>query len=101
MSNRGPKPYTSISSAVDFTPPILWIQIITAGSGGLVVVDDSGTTQTYSGLTDERVLVGPFRQITSMTCSLIHVGDSVPVPTPNPTTAIYASTSSGSGSDLI
>jgi len=83
MSNRGPIDYTSISSAVTFVPPILWIMVISTGSGGLVVKDETGTSRTYAGLAaGDPPLVGPFTEITSMTCTKIRVGDSLPVPTP-------------------
>lgn len=78
QANRGPIEYTTISSALTFSPPIAWIQIITAGSGGLVVKDETGTARTYTGLNAERPLVGPFNEITSMTCSKIMVGDGDP-----------------------
>jgi hypothetical protein len=98
MSNRGPIDYTSISSAVAFTPPILWIQVLSTGSGGLVVKDESDDAQTYAGLVAGDVLVGPFREITSMTCSKIRVGDSVPVPVSNKITG--SSLNGASVSDL-
>ncbi len=81
-ANRGPIEYSSLASPVPFNtdtnPPIAWIQVITAGSGGLVVKDEAGTARTYTGLNAERVLVGPFSELTSMTCSKIMVGDGPP-----------------------
>jgi len=76
--NRGPIPYTSISSAVTFSPPIAWIHIDSAGSGGLVVKDEAGTSRTYASLPAGRVLNGPFAEITSMTCAGISAGDGLP-----------------------
>jgi hypothetical protein len=84
--NRGPIEYTSISSAVAFDPPIAWIQVVTAGSGGLVVKSQDGTAQTYAGLVAGDIYYGPFNQITSMTCSKIRVGDGA-VPPANPALA--------------
>lgn len=81
-ANRGPIEYTSIASAVPFAPPIVWIQVVSAGSGGLVVKAEDGTARTYTGLVAGDVLSGPFSEITSMTCSKIRVGDG-PVPAPN------------------
>lgn len=81
-ANRGPVQVTSIATPITpaavaggTTPPIVWIQIVTAGSGGLVVKDESGTTRTYSGLLAGQTLYGPFTEITSMTCSKILYGD--------------------------
>lgn len=89
MSNRGPIEITSVSTALPYTPPILWIQVISAGSGGLVVVDDNGESRTYTGLlAGDPPLVGPFRQITSMTLAKIRVGDSVPVPAASPASSL-------------
>lgn len=102
MSNRGPIEYTSVASPLTFTPPILWIQVISAGSGGLVVKDEGGTTRTYTGLSaTDPPLVGPFREITSMTLSKIRVGDSVPVPPAAPTSSLLGSTSAGNGAALV
>lgn len=77
--NRGPIEYTSVS-AVAFSPPIRWVQVITAGSGGLVVKDEGGASRTYTGLVSGEVLFGPFAELTSMTLSKIRVGDG-PAPT--------------------
>jgi hypothetical protein len=74
-ANRGPIEYSAISPAVTFNPPIQWIQVATAGSGGLVVKDEGGTSRTYTGLLAGQVLAGPFSEITSMTTSKILVGD--------------------------
>ncbi len=76
-NNRGPIEYTSISTAVTFTNPAIinWIQISSAGSGGLVVKDEGGQPRTYTGLLAGQVLFGPFTELTSMTCSKILVGD--------------------------
>lgn len=85
--NRGPIEYTSISAGgVAFDPPIAWVQVVTAGSGGLVVKSQDGTAQTYAGLIGGDVYYGPFNEITSMTCSKIRVGDGVVAP-PNPARA--------------
>jgi hypothetical protein len=74
-ANRGPIEITSISTALTYTPAIRWIQIITAGSGGLVVKDEGGVARTYAGLLAGDVLAGPFTELTSMTLSKIRVGD--------------------------
>lgn len=79
FSNRGPVEVTSISTAI--TPsapadvPINWIQIITAGSGGLVVKDEGGAARTYTGLLAGDTFYGPFAEITSMTVGKIRYGD--------------------------
>jgi hypothetical protein len=75
FANRGPKPYTSIPSAVTFDPPVAWIHVESAGSGGLVVKTEDGTSQTYTSQPAGRTLYGPFKEITSMTLSRILVGD--------------------------
>jgi hypothetical protein len=74
-ANRGPVQYTSISSAVEFDPPIPWIHVESAGSGGLVVKSEDGTARTYTSLPAGRTLYGPFTEITSMTLARILVGD--------------------------
>ena len=51
VANRGPYEITSVSTPLDFsTNPIRWIQIETAGSGGLVYTDEAGTSRTLTGL---------------------------------------------------
>lgn len=83
--NRGPIEYTSVASPVTFgdsasSPPIPWIRVVTAGSGGLVVKAEDGTSRTYTGLRAGETLIGPFSEITSMTCSKIRAGDGPPPP---------------------
>lgn len=73
--NRGPIEYTSLPSAVTFGPPITWIQIVAAGSGGLVVKTEDGQAHTYTGLAAGDTYYGPFNELTSMTCGKIRVGD--------------------------
>ena len=81
FANRGPIEYTSLSSAVSFADqPISWIQVVTAGSGGLVVKSEDGTARTYAGLNAGDTYYGPFTELTSMTCSKIRVGDGVAPP---------------------
>lgn len=82
-SNRGPIESTSIPSPLPFSPPIVWIQIVTAGGGGLAVKTEDGAAQTYTGLLAGDVLPGPFAEITSTTCAKIRYGDGAP-----PTSAI-------------
>jgi hypothetical protein len=77
-SNRGPIEYTSISSPVTFSPPIPWIHVASAGSGGLVVKSEDKTSRTYTSLVTGDVLHGPFSEITSMTLTRIRVGDGRP-----------------------
>ncbi len=99
-ANRGPIDYTTISTAVAYSIPIDWIQILTAGSGGLVVTDEAGTSRTFAGLEAERVLMGPFTGITSMTCTKIRVGDGQP-PVALPLSGSLASATAGAGAALI
>ncbi len=73
--NRGPIEISSVSTAISYSPAIRWIQIVTAGSGGLVVKDEGGVSRTLTGLLAGQPLFGPFTEITSMTCSKILVGD--------------------------
>lgn len=101
MSNRGPIEHDNTVSAVAFTPPILWIQIVTAGSGGLVVKDEGGTSRTLSGLLSGEVIAGPFTEITSTTCTKIRAGDALPIPAPAPASALLGSTVAGNGADAI
>ncbi len=75
VANRGPIPYSSLASPVAFDPPIQWVQVASAGSGGLVVKDEGGTARTYAGLTNGATLYGPFSELTSMTLSGILAGD--------------------------
>lgn len=76
--NRGPVETSSISTAIACSPPMPWIRIESAGSGGLVVKSEDGTARTYTGLVAGTVLRGPFSEITSMTCSKILYGDGEP-----------------------
>jgi hypothetical protein len=78
-ANRGPIEITSVSTPLTFTPPIRWIQVETAGSGGLVVKDEGGIARTFTGLLAGKPIPGPFSEITSMTCTKIVAGDG---PTP-------------------
>lgn len=86
-ANRGPIEIASVSSAITYSPAIRWIQVISAGSGGLVVKDESGTARTYTGLLAGEVLFGPFLEITSMTLSKIRAGDG-PAPEVSPPLAL-------------
>jgi len=81
--NRGPIEYTSIASPVTFSPPIAWVQVVSAGSGGLVAKAQDGTSRTYTSLVAGDVYYGPFTELTSMTCSKIRAGDGE-APPPNP-----------------
>jgi hypothetical protein len=74
-ANRGPIEIASISTALTYTPAIRWVQVISAGSGGLVVKDEGGVARTFTGLLAGQVLAGPFSEITSMTLTKILVGD--------------------------
>ncbi len=76
--NRGPTEATSISTPLPFSPPMPWIHVESAGSGGLVVKSESGATKTYTNLPAGRVLRGPFSEITSMTLTRISYGDGNP-----------------------
>lgn len=98
-ANRGPIEISSISSALTYAPAIRWIQVITAGSGGLVVKDESNTARTYTGLLAGEVLFGPFTEITSMTLGKIRTGDG-PAPEVSPPLALaglYANAQSTQG----
>ena len=81
VANRGPIPLASIPTPITYAalspaqPPIQWVQVTSAGSGGLVVKDEGGTTRTYAGLVAGQTLYGPFSELTSMTCSGILAGD--------------------------
>ncbi len=78
--NRGPIPYTSLAAPVDFFPPIGWVQVSSVGSGALVVKDESGTTQSYTGLVAGQTIYGPFKELTSMTLGGILAGDGTQAP---------------------
>ncbi len=97
--NRGPIDYTSIS-AVTFSPPIRWIQVVSAGSGGLVVKDEGSASRTYAGLGAGDILFGPFVELTSMTLTKIRVGDG-PTPAPVPVSSLLGSTVAGNGASLV
>ncbi len=89
-NNRGPIEYTSVSATTFANPSIInWIQVVTAGSGGLVVKDEGGVSRTYTGLLAGQVLFGPFTELTSMTLSKILVGDG-PAPEIFPPLALAA-----------
>lgn len=77
--------YTSADSAVPFSPPIEWVEVVSAGSGGLVLLDESGATRTLSNLTAGTVYVGPWGGMTSTTCARVRFGDGPP-----PSTQAYA-----------
>ncbi len=87
--NRGPIEVTSIPSPLVYSNPIAWIQVVLAGSGGIVVKTEDGVAHTYAGVNAGDVFYGPFSEITSTTCAKIRVGDGQAPPT-NPTTAGYA-----------
>lgn len=97
-ANRGPVPVASISTALDFTGyPIQWVNVTSAGSGGLVVKDEAGTTQTYAGLAVGRTLYGPFTELTSMTLSGLLYGDGQAPETSAVATALASTTSALGG----
>ena len=84
VTNRGPVPIASIPTPIVYgsmtppQPPIQWVQVTSVGSGGLVVKDERGNTQTYSGasaLVAGETIYGPFSELTSMTLGGILVGD--------------------------
>ncbi len=77
-ANRGPIEATSISTAIAGSPPWVWIHVISAGSGGLVVKTEDQLPHSYTALVAGDVLVGPFSEITSMTLSKIRYGDGPP-----------------------
>lgn len=77
VANRGPIPIASLPSALTFAPPIQWVQVTAAGSGGLVVTDEGGISRTYTGLTAGTTLYGPFASLVSMTLGGILAGDGV------------------------
>lgn len=98
--NRGPIEYTSIPTAVSFSPAIGWVQVVSAGSGGLVVKDESGTSRTYAGLAAGDTYYGPFSELTSMTLTKLRVGDGTP-PDMTPVSSLLGSTVAGNGTALI
>lgn len=73
--NRGPIPITSIGAVLTYSPPIAWIQVVSAGSGGLVVKDEGGLARAYVGLVAGQTLYGPFTELTSMTLASMLAGD--------------------------
>lgn len=77
VANRGPIPIASLPSALTFAPPIQWVQVTAAGSGGLVVTDEGGVSRTYTGLAAGTTLYGPFASLVSMTLGGILAGDGV------------------------
>jgi hypothetical protein len=85
-ANRGPVEVTSVSTAIKFSPPMPWIQIRSAGSGGLVVKSEDGTSRTFTNLLAGDVLRGPFSELTSMTVTRLWYGDGEP-----PTSTLAAS----------
>ncbi len=99
-SNRGPIEATSIPTALTFDPPIVWVQVVSAGSGGLVVKTENGDAQAYTALGAGDVLVGPFTELTSMTLSKIRYGDGQP-PSITPVSSLLSSTSTGNGASMI
>lgn len=68
--------YTSVSSAVNFAPPIAWIQVL--GSGDVTLKDEAGTAVTFTGCLGGEVFEGPFSQLTSMTSNKVRLGDGHP-----------------------
>lgn len=75
FNNRGPIPYDNTVAAATFPNPINWIQVRSAGSGGLVYKDQGGTSRTLAGLVAGDTIYGPFSEITSTTCVTIWAGD--------------------------
>lgn len=75
FANRGPIPITSISPALTYSTPIGWVQVVSVGSGGLVVKDEGGVARTYVGLVAGQTLYGPFTELTSMTLASMLAGD--------------------------
>lgn len=94
--NRGPIPFTALTSAQPFSPPIAWVQVTSAGSGGLVVADEGSIARTYSGLVAGQTLFGPFTALTSMTLSGLLAGDGQP-PTYASVTGGAAAVAGGGG----
>ncbi|HSM93370.1 MAG TPA: hypothetical protein VLT47_10840 [Anaeromyxobacteraceae bacterium] len=93
--NRGPVEVTSISTAIKFSPPIVWVHVLSAGSGGLTVKTEDGTANTYTGLLAGDVLVGPFNELTSMTVAKIRYGDGPPPQSTSPVAAVAGNANLG------
>ncbi len=76
----GPIQISSISTAITASPtnPIQWVYVSSAGSGGLVVKDQTGVARTYSGLTVDMIVPGPFTELTSMTIAGAWYGSGLP-----------------------
>lgn len=76
----GPIQISSISTPITASPtnPINWVYVSSAGSGGLVVKDQRGVARTYSGLTVDMIVPGPFTELTSMTLAGAWYGSGLP-----------------------
>lgn len=94
----GPIQISSISAAIEYpkTNPIAWVYVSAAGSGGLVVKDQTGTARTYSGLAVGKIINGPFTTLTSMTLSGLWYGSGEP-PADIAVASALASTTSALG----
>lgn len=68
--------YTTVSTAVTFSPPIAWLQVV--GAGDVVLKDEAGTAVTLTGCVGGEVLSGPFSELTSMTATKVRLGDGAP-----------------------
>jgi hypothetical protein len=75
FKNRS-RAFTSVTATTAFSPPILWVQAVSAGS--VVMKDEAGTAVTYTMAAGE-VISGPFSEFTSTTSASLRLGDG-PIP---------------------
>jgi hypothetical protein len=79
--------YTSVPSAVVFSPAIAWIKVVNAGD--VVAKDEAGTAVTYAGVLAGDVIPGPFTELTSTTSTKLWLGDG-PMPPPSPASSAFS-----------
>lgn len=99
LATFGPVQISSISTAITATQanPIQWVYVSAAGSGGLVVKDQTVTSRTYSGLSVGKIIWGPFTELTSMTLAGLWYGSGVPPQDIAVASALAATTSALGG----
>lgn len=99
FKNRN-RQYTSISAAETFNPPIGWIVIV--GAGSTVMVDQSGTSVTFT--TDAAApslpMPGPFVSFTSTTATRVFAGDGAIPTLAVPASAVPSTTAAVGGVKL-
>lgn len=97
FSNRSQQK-TNVSAAESYSPPIGWVQMVTAGN--LVMAGEDGVAVSYTSLPAGAVIPGPFSAFTSTTATQILLGDGSPPP-PLPVSSVLGSTTAGNGADAI